>query len=48
LAGGFTFEVQQELGEYLGWGFESKAFSWRVVNAARDSVGSCATTTDGP
>ena len=36
--GGFTFEVQQVTGEYLGRGFEAKALSWRVVAAQGDVV----------
>ena len=36
--GGFTFEVQQEVGGYLGWGAEAQAFSWRVVLGASDGI----------
>ena len=36
--GGFTFEVQQEIGEDLGWGFEAEAFARGVIDALRDGV----------
>ncbi len=36
--GGFTIEVQRMREEYLGGGFEAKAFSWSMVVAVGDGL----------